>query len=245
MPVKRGAFTLAGLADLHVEETSVQPYRELFHEISERADALALCGDLTNLGKTSEAEILAEDLRSCRIPVMGVLGNHDFECGHAAEVTRILQQAGLRFLEAQVLEIDGVGFAGVKGFAGGFENRMLSPFGEEAMKRFVAEAVGEAMRLENALHSVRAERTVVLLHYAPVAATVAGEAKEIYPFLGSSRLAETIDRFKVDAVLHGHAHHGSYAGATLRGTPVYNCAKPVAKPSGRPYALIELSGIDS
>lgn len=231
---------VAGLADLHVEATSAHPYRALFAEISQRADVLALCGDLTNLGKPAEAEILAEDLRTCAIPVLGVLGNHDFECGQAEKVAQILQQAGLRLLETQVQEIDGVGFAGVKGFAGGFENRMLSAFGEDAIKHFVAEAVNEAMRLENALRSLGTERIVVLLHYAPVVGTVLGEPEQIFPFLGSSRLAETIDRFAVTAVLHGHAHHGSYAGQTMKGIPVYNCARWVAKPSGEPYALIEI-----
>ena len=231
---------IAGLADLHVEETAAHPYRDLFSEISDRADVLALCGDLTNFGKPAEAEILAEDLRSCSIPVLGVLGNHDLESGQGEEVVRILQQAGLCFLETRVREIAGVGFAGVKGFAGGFGRRMLSSFGETAIKAFVAETMNEAMRLENALHALQTERIVVLLHYAPIAGTLAGEATEIFPFLGSSRLAETIDRFRVKAVLHGHAHHGIYAGATPRGIPVYNCARPVAKDSGRPYALIEV-----
>jgi uncharacterized protein len=231
---------VAGLADLHVEEISVHPYRELFAEISQRADVLALCGDLTNLGKPREAEILAQDLHSCTIPVVGVLGNHDHESGQADEVVRILQDAGMRFLETQTHELRGIGFAGVKGFGGGFGTRMLSAFGEDAIKRFVAEAVDEAMRLENALRMLRAERKVVILHYSPVAATLAGEPVELFPFLGSSRLAETIDRFEVRAVLHGHAHHGSYGGTTEKGIPVYNCAQPVVKESGRPYALMEI-----
>jgi Icc-related predicted phosphoesterase len=231
---------LAGLADLHVEETSVQPYRDLFAEISQRADVLALCGDLTNLGKVREAEILAQDLRSCTIPVVGVLGNHDHESGQPQEVVRILQDAGLHFLESQTHELAGLGFAGVKGFGGGFGTRMLSAFGEEAIKRFVAEAVDEAMRLENALRMIRSERRVVVLHYSPITATLAGEVPELFPFLGSSRLAETIDRYQVSAVLHGHAHHGTYGGATGRGIPVYNCARHVAKENGRPYALIEI-----
>lgn len=240
MEAGRKPLTVAGLADLHVDETAKHPYRDLFAEISGRADVLALCGDLTNLGKTVEAEIPAKDLRSCTIPVLGVLGNHDLESGHGDGVTRILHQAGMRLLETHVHEIGGVGFAGVKGFGGGFGSRMLSSFGETPIKCFVAEAVNQAMRLENALHELQTERTVVLLHYSPVAGTVEGEAKEIYPFLGSSRLAETIDRFSVSAVLHGHAHHGSYSGRTAKGIPVYNCARHVAKASGRPYALIEI-----
>ncbi len=220
--------------------TAAHPYRDLFAEISGRADVLALCGDLTNLGKPAEAEILAGDLRSCTIPVLGVLGNHDVESGAPEEVVGILQQAGMCFLETRVCELGGVGFAGVKGFGGGFGNRMLSSFGEEPIKHFVAEALNQALRLENALHEFQTERIVVLLHYSPVVGTVEGEARELFPFLGSSRLAETIDRFPVSAVLRGHAHHGSYAGHTARGIPVYNCARHIAKASGRPYALIEI-----
>jgi Icc-related predicted phosphoesterase len=231
---------IAALADLHVDGTSAHPYHDLFAEISGEADVLALCGDLTNLGKPAEAEVLAEDLKACRIPAVGVLGNHDFDSGEVAAVERILQQAGLHLLGNQTCEIDGVGFAGVKGFAGGFGRHMLAAFGEEAIKRFVAEVMNESTQLETALHAVRAERVAILLHYAPIADTVAGEPTEILPFLGSSRLAETIDRFNVDVVFHGHAHHGSYAGKTAKGIPVYNCAKPVPKPDGRPYALVEI-----
>jgi Icc-related predicted phosphoesterase len=232
--------SIAGIGDLHVAETSAGAWRELFAEISERADVLALCGDLTNLGAPREAEILADELNACRIPVVGVLGNHDFECGQPEEVARILHDAGVHFLEGRALEVAGIGFAGVKGFPGGFGPRMLTPFGEPGIKQFVAEGVEEAIRLETALRALGTERRVVVLHYAPVAATVEGEPKEIFPFLGSSRLAETIDRFGVSAILHGHAHHGTYAATTEKGIPVYNCAQSVQKPSGRPYALIEL-----
>jgi Icc-related predicted phosphoesterase len=240
MSQERRPVRIAAIGDLHVAETSAGTWRELFAEISERADVLALCGDLTNLGALREAEILAEELGAARIPVVGVLGNHDFECGQPEEVRRILHDAGIFLLEGKAVEIQGVGFAGAKGFAGGFGARMLTPFGEPAIKQFVAEGVEEAMRLETALRALRTERRVAVLHYAPVAATVEGEPKEIFPFLGSSRLAETIDRFGVSAVLHGHAHLGTYAAATEKGIPVYNCSRSVSKPSGRPYALIEI-----
>jgi Icc-related predicted phosphoesterase len=236
----RRPVRIAGIGDLHVAETSAGAWRELFGEISERADVLALCGDLTNLGAAREAEVLADELRAASITVVGVLGNHDFECGQPDEVRRILHDAGVLFLEGKAVEIQGVGFAGAKGFAGGFGARMLTSFGEPAIKQFVAEGVEEAMRLETALRTLRTERRVVVLHYAPVAATVEGEPKEIFPFLGSSRLAETIDRFGVSAILHGHAHLGTYAATTEKGIPVYNCARSVEKPSGRPYALIEI-----
>jgi Icc-related predicted phosphoesterase len=233
-------ITVAGLGDLHAAEDTDRGLRELFREISERADVLALCGDLTNLGTPGEAEALAKDLESCRIPVVAVLGNHDHESGRPEEVERVLEGAGVRFLEDKVCRIHGVGFVGVKGFAGGFDRRMLGGFGEPAIKRFVAEAENEAMRLERSLCALDTERVVVVLHYAPIAATVEGEPKEIFPFLGSSRLGDTIDRFKVSVALHGHAHHGSYAGRTAKGVPVYNCAATVEKEGGRPYALLKV-----
>ena len=240
MSEDRKPLTIAGLGDLHVTEVASHPCRDLLREIAAQADVLALCGDLTNLGTTREAEILAEELITCSIPVIAVLGNHDFESGQPQEVARIVRQAGVLLLEGQVHEIDGVGFAGTKGFAGGFENRLLSPFGEPVIKQFVTEAVNEAARLENNLRALRTERIVVVLHYAPVAGTVEGEPKEIFPFLGNSRLAETIDRFPVAAVLHGHAHQGAHLAKTPRGIPVYNCAHSVKKPDGRAYALIEV-----
>jgi Icc-related predicted phosphoesterase len=237
---ENGKTVVAGIGDLHVAEHAPSACRELFSEISSNADVLALCGDLTNLGTLREAEILAEDLRFCTIPTVAVLGNHDFESGQERQVAEILRQAGVCFLGDQVHEVDGVAFAGVKGFAGGFDGRMLAAFGEGAIKSFVGEAINEAMRLETALQTLDSDRVVVVLHYAPIAATVEGEPRELFPFLGSSRLAETIDRFNVRAVLHGHAHHGSFAGQTPRGIPVYNCAKTVPKEGGRSYALIEV-----
>jgi Icc-related predicted phosphoesterase len=235
-------LTLAAIGDLHVTETSEHRYRDLFQEISEQADVLALCGDLTNFGKTREAEILAEDLRSCTIPVVGVLGNHDYECGQPEEVVRILHGAGMTLLAEQAVEIKGVGFAGVKGFLGGFGRGELGSFGEAPIKAFVDAALDEARKLENALRSLKTERNVAVLHYSPVADTVVGEPPEIYPFLGCSRLADAIDRFDhVSAVVHGHAHRGTHEGKTPRGTPVYNCARMVVEAAkGRPYALIAL-----
>lgn len=231
---------VAAMGDLHVREQESPSYKDLFGELSEVADVLVLTGDLTDLGKPREAERLAGDLRSCSIPVVGVLGNHDYECGQVEEVRTIIKDAGVHLLEGQAVEIKGVGFAGVKGFAGGFGRFMLSSFGEPAIKAMVAESVEETMRLENALRQVRSQRAMVVLHYAPIAETVEGEPMEIYPFLGSSRLAETIDRFPVSAVVHGHAHRGRYMGRTPGGAPVYNVASHIEKPTGRPYALLDL-----
>jgi len=231
---------VAAIGDLHVREDTAETYRDLFGEISKEADVLVLAGDLTDLGKPKEAELLAQDLKACSIPVIGVLGNHDYECGAHEEVTRILRDAGMRVLDGQSVEIDGVGFVGVKGFAGGFGRRMLGSFGEPAIKQFVGEAMNETLRLENAMRHVRAKRTMVILHYAPVTDTIESEPLEIYPFLGSSRLAETIDRFKVSAIVHGHAHRGRFEGRTPGGQPVYNVARHIEKPNGRPYAILEI-----
>jgi uncharacterized protein len=235
-----GKLRIAAIGDIHVKEGDAAPCRDLFAEISREADVLVLCGDLTDLGKPSEAHLLAESLRSCALPVVAVLGNHDYECGHVDEVRSIVRGAGVHLLEGQSCTIEGVGFVGIKGFAGGFGTRMLGSFGEPAIKQFVAETVQEALSLENAMRRTPTERTVVVLHYAPIAGTVEGEPLEIFPFLGCSRLAETIDRFKVDAVLHGHAHRGRYEGRTPGGMPVFNVAYQIEKPTGRPYALLRI-----
>ena len=235
-------LTVAAIGDLHVQESDNAPYRDLFAEIAIQADVLVLCGDLTNFGKTTEAEILADDIRACSIPVLGVLGNHDFECGQPEKVTEILNSAGMTVLDEQAIEIEGVGFAGVKGFMGGYGRGELAPFGEPIAKAFVDEALNEARKLENGLRSLRTERSVAVLHYSPTVETLEGEPMEIFQYLGSQRLADAIDRFDhVKAVVHGHAHHGCYEGKTPGGTPVYNVAQFVLKPLfGRPYALIEV-----
>jgi len=235
-----GKLKVASLGDLHVSEDRPPALRDLFGEISQAANVLVLCGDLTDMGKPKEAEILAEQLRACSLPMVGVLGNHDFESGEPEKVADILKSAGVHLLDGQSYEVDGVGFVGVKGFIGGFGKRMLSSFGESAIKTLVAESQNEAMRLENAMRTVKSKRAVVVLHYAPIVETVEGEPLEIFPFLGSSRLAETIDRFTVNAVVHGHAHRGKYEGRTPGGAPVYNVAFHIEKPTGRPYALLEV-----
>ena len=242
MASSSGKLRVAAIGDLHVMEDSVAPYRELFTEISSAADVLVLCGDLTNFGKELEAEILAEDIRSCTIPVLGVLGNHDYECGQPERVAEILHEAGMTVLDEQAIEIEGVGFAGVKGFMGGYGRGELAPFGEPIVKAFVDEALNEARKLENALRSLRTERSVAVLHYSPIEGTIEGEPPAIFQYLGSARLADAIDRFDhVKAVVHGHAHHGTYEGQTMRGIPVYNVAQFVCREKfGRPYAVLEV-----
>jgi Icc-related predicted phosphoesterase len=242
MPTTDGKLRVAAIGDLHVMEDSVAPYRELFAEISAAADVLVLCGDLTNFGKTREAEILAEDIRSCTIPVVGVLGNHDYECGQPEKVCSILHEAGMTVLDEQAVEIEGVGFAGVKGFLGGFGRGELAPFGEPIVKAMVDEVLTESRKLENQLRTLRTERSVAVLHYSPIEGTIEGEPPAIYQYLGSQRLCEPIDRFDhVKAVVHGHAHHGTYEGRTPLGRPVYNVAQFVLKPLfGKPYVVLEI-----
>jgi Icc-related predicted phosphoesterase len=240
---KSDSVRVAAVGDLHVHQNSTENLEALFDKISHNADVLALCGDLTHLGMPQEAERLASDLRACRIPVVAVLGNHDYQSGNAEEVKKILRNGKVTILEeTETFVTKGVGFAGTKGFGGGFDRHMLAPFGEDPIKHFVTEAVNESLRLEVALNNLRTEKTVVVLHYAPIAATVMGEPPEIFPFLGSSRLAETIDHFDVNVVFHGHAHRGTYEGKTMKGTPVYNvCLQLMERINPEvPYALIEV-----
>lgn len=245
-PEKNGPMRLAAVADLHFSRTSGESFRPLFEAMAEKADAVLLCGDLTDYGLPEEAEHLAEELQAALpTPVVAVLGNHDFEAGKADEVKRILADAGVLVLDGDACELGGVGFAGVKGFAGGFGRGALSPWGEPMIKEFVQEAVQEAVKLETALGRLRSARRVALLHYSPIEATVTGERQEIYPFLGSSRLEEPLRRFPVDLIVHGHAHRGAVEGATSTGTPVYNVSLPLLKhryPDRLPFRLLELSG---
>jgi Icc-related predicted phosphoesterase len=232
---------IAAVGDIHVREGQGQQYREFFQDISRRADVLVLCGDLTGRGLPTEGEVLAEELRQCRIPVLGVLGNHDYECGHVDELKTIVCQAGLMLLEDEPREVLGVGFAGVKGFCGGFGTSMLAPFGEAMIKEFVQETVQEALRLESSLLRLRAPHKVAVLHYAPIRDTVVGEDPEIFPFLGSSRLEEPIDRFSADVAFHGHAHRGAPEGRTVKGVPVYNVAHAIMAgiDPEHPYRIVE------
>ena len=239
-----GKVRIAAVADLHFGRTGHgPPLRTLFADVMERADILALCGDLTDTGEPEEARALTRALSAATIPTVAVLGNHDWESGKTAELTHILCDAGVHVLDGTSCEIHGVGFAGVKGFAGGFGRGALGPWGEAVIKAFVQEALNEALRLETALARLRSERRVVLLHYSPIEGTVTGEPKEIYPYLGSSRLEEPLSRYPVDAVFHGHAHHGTAEGRTKNDVPVYNVSLSLLQrtmPDGPPYRILEL-----
>ena len=244
MMTERDTLRIAAMADIHVKKSSAGAFQPIFAQANERADVLLLCGDLTDYGSIEEGKILAREITSAlRIPCIAVLGNHDYETGHQQELVGILGDAGVVVLDGDSHEIAGVGFAGVKGFAGGFGPRALGPWGENAIKAFVHEAVNEALKLEAALARLRTPHRVAVLHYAPILSTVSGEPPEIYPFLGSSRLEDPLNRYPVSAVFHGHAHRGSLEGRTREGSPVYNVAMPLlvnSFPGRPPVRIIEL-----
>lgn len=235
---------IAALGDLHFGRTSpAGSLQRVFSQISEAADVLVICGDLTDYGLADEARALVREMIGfLKIPTVAVLGNHDFESNQQVEIGHVLKDAGVTVLDGDTTEIDGVGFAGVKGFAGGFGRRALGPWGESIIKNFVREAVDEALKLESALARLRNDRIVAVLHYAPIQATVEGEPCDIYPFLGCSRLEEPITRFPVSAVFHGHAHHGQREGRTRTNIPVFNVSLSLMREAfpDRPFALVDL-----
>jgi len=235
---------LAAVGDLHVGVDSVGQLRDGFARLADEAHVLLLAGDLTKRGELAEVDVLAGELRDLPVPIVAVLGNHDFESNQQQEIAQILKDAGIVCLDGETTEIHGVGFAGVKGFCGGFGRRALGPWGEEIIKKFVHEAVDEALKLESALARLRNEQLVVLLHYAPIQETVEGEPCDIYPFLGCSRLEDPITRFPVSAVFHGHAHHGAPEGRTRTNVPVFNVSASLMRETfpDRPFRLIELGG---
>ena len=242
-PKSSSHIRFAAVGDIHVQKDAAGTLRNFFAQAADAADALLLCGDLTDYGTEEEARILAEELGTINIPVVAVLGNHDHESGTPEVVAAALTHAGVRVLDGSACEIEGVGIAGVKGFAGGFGRGSLGAWGEPAIKLFVQEALNEAMKLESALAKLRTRRRIALLHYAPIVGTVQGEPVEIFPFLGSSRLEEPLLRYTMDAVFHGHAHRGTLEGRTMSGVPVYNVAKPLlqrARPDAPPFFLYEL-----
>jgi Icc-related predicted phosphoesterase len=209
--------------------------------VHEHADVLLLSGDLTNAGHAAQALVLAEELRCVEVPVVAVLGNHDYHAGQPAQVRRALEQAGVTVLEGETTTLsvgrETVAIAGAKGFGGGFPGACGHAFGEPEMKAFMHVTERCADTLEANLRSLRADYRVALLHYSPVKDTLWGERLEIYPFLGSYRLAEALDRGGAHLAIHGHAHHGAEKGLTTGGIPVRNVAMPLIK---RPYVVYEL-----
>jgi len=239
----KDTIRIAAIGDLHFSRTtppgSLQP---LFAQIAESADVLVLAGDLTDYGLLEEARAFVKELAVVKVPTVTVLGNHDYESNQQDDIAKCLKDAGVAVLDGETTEIHGIGFAGVKGFAGGFGRRALGPWGEDIIKKFVHEAVNEALKLESALARLRTHHIVAILHYAPIQATVEGEPRDIYPFLGCSRLEDPLTRFPVSAVFHGHAHHGAPEGRTRTNVPVFNVSASLMRERfpDRPYQLVDL-----
>lgn len=229
---------IAAVGDIHFADDTLGKLAPHWRELRQQADVLALLGDLTNVGSRAEADALARELEVVDIPIVAVLGNHDYHAGTPELVRERLERVGVRILEGDhvTFEVGGrtVGFAGVKGFGGGFPGACGHAFGEPEMKEFMRVTERSAERLENALRALRAEQRVALTHYAPIKDTLQGERLEIFPFLGAFQLGAAIDRGGAHLALHGHAHHGVERGMTANGVPVRNVALPLLR---RPFAL--------
>lgn len=233
---------IAATADLHFTPQSYDRIREPMQRVRDEADVLIVAGDLTNFGKPDEATSLLNALVRLRIPVIAVLGNHDYEAGKHEELITMLTKEGVKVLDGSSYERDGVGFAGCKGFLGGFGRGVLTAFGEPEVKAFVQASIDESLKLERALSMLRTEKRVVVTHYAPIPDTVKGEPTEIFPYLGTSRLSEIIDRHGANLALHGHAHHGTRDGKTVGGVPVHNVALALnlELDGQRPYRIFDV-----
>jgi Icc-related predicted phosphoesterase len=233
---------VAATADIHYSPQSYDRVREPLARVRDEADVLVIAGDLTNYGRPEEMHSLLNALVRLRLPIIAVLGNHDYENGQEHELIRMMSDEGIKVLDGSSYERDGVGFAGTKGFPGGFGRGVLTPFGEKEVKAFVQASLDETLKLERALSMLRTPKIVIVTHYAPVAETVHGEPQEIWPYLGNSRLAEVIDRHQAAMALHGHAHHGRLNGKTMSGVPVYNVALSLllAQEPGKPYRVFEV-----
>jgi Icc-related predicted phosphoesterase len=243
--VEQQIVRLAVTSDVHYGKSAGGSLVPLLQEIGKQADVLAMCGDLTDYGLPEEAAILAKDITATlKIPIVTVLGNHDHEGGKHLEICNVLNEAGIHVLDGDSVEINGIGFAGTKGFCGGFGRGALGYWGEASIKAFVQEALNEALKLESALARLRTPHRIALLHYSPVQATVEGEPPVIFPFLGSSRLEEPLNRYPVTAVFHGHAHNGSHEGRTSTGTPVFNVSMGLLRktfPDRPAFHILELA----
>jgi Icc-related predicted phosphoesterase len=249
MNSEKQKINIAALGDTHITETSQGSLQPVLQHINNEADILLLCGDLTNLGLPEEADILIEELSHCQIPVVAVLGNHDFENDKQEEIRRKLLDHKVTVLEGTEYVFEKgeekIGFTGVKGFGGGFNPNMWGRFGEKEQKAFYDAVASEVEKLEiglSTLQSREVDHRFVLLHFSPIRATVEGDLIEMYPFLGSSRLEEVIDRYDVTAVFHGHSHFGSPEGTTAKGIPVFNVAMPLMQKvhPDKPYKIFEV-----
>ncbi len=234
---------IAAVGDVHAQTGNVQMLNAGFAAIHTKADVLAIAGDLTAHGLAKEAGELVYALKDVKIPVIVVLGNHDYHMGQQGDIRRVLEKGGITVLDGEttVIEAGGfrAGFIGTKGFGGGFGIRALPDFGEAIFREMYREGVKEAERIRHGLETLTTDFRIVLLHYSPIKDTLFGEPPEVYAFLGASIMAEPIDKLGADLVLHGHAHYGTEKGMTAGGVPVRNVAMPTM---GRPYSIYPLGG---
>jgi Icc-related predicted phosphoesterase len=233
---------IAATADIHARVGDAERLHALVQDAAHDADVLAIGGDLTDLGRLEQVKVLLKVLGTCSMPILVTLGNHDYESGNAAELSRLIGESNVYLLDRSSIVIDSVGFSGVKGFCGGFDGNVANSFGEELFKAWVTEGVLEAEALKHELQRLETEQRVAVLHYAPIRATVEGEPPEIHAFLGTSHLARALDEGGATVAFHGHAHHGSFKGETPGGVPVFNVSVPVLKHEGfrQSYYIVEV-----
>lgn len=240
-PPEGPSVRIAAAGDLHYDELSHGKLRSHFQKLENEADLLLLAGDLTDTGTPEETAVLIDDLRGLRIPIVAVLGNHDYHCNQVKEVQRLLEEAGVTVLEGNATVIHcrdlSIGIAGTKGFGGGFEGACGTIFGEPEMKTFIRHTEMLSNRLKETLLSLQTDLKIALLHYSPIRETLAGERAEVFPFLGSYLLGKAVDEGGADLVVHGHSHHGRERGMTRGGIPVRNAAIPMLKKANLFYSL--------
>lgn len=235
-------MNLLAIGDIHCRADTTDLIATLIDGLDSSYDVMLLAGDLTDNGKVEEAQALVDQLQAISAPILAILGNHDHESGAPEEIAATLRDGGVTVLDGTIYEIGTVGFVGTKGFCGGFDELLVQPFGEAPLKAFIRASIDEALALENAITKMaHCERKVVMLHYAPIKATLLGEPPELFPFLGTSWLGDAVDRRGADLIVHGHAHHGSPFGRTRGQVPVYNVSRFVQmEHGGKPYCLIEI-----
>lgn len=225
-----GILRIAAVGDFHCGVSDVGAFREIFAEAGVQADVLVLAGDMTRRGELAEFKVVAGELADVKIPVIGVLGNHDYEANQVTEGVAELMSRGIHLLDGDGFQLlEHVGFAGVKGFMGGFGRGTLTSFGEPETKAFVGATLAQVQALELALRRLATPIRIVVTHYAPIHATVVGEPEIIHPYLGTDRLAEPLDRYGCTVAFHGHAHSGTFTGRTTGGVPVFNVSLPLLR----------------
>jgi Icc-related predicted phosphoesterase len=236
-----GTIRVAAAGDVHADESRRGDLEAAFTSVRGQADLVLLAGDLTTHGRPEEAQVVADASQLAELPVLSVLGNHDWHSGRADEVTAVMQEAGVTVLDRSwaTLDVDAVnvGVVGTKGFVGGFPGSHLPDFGEPLLREVYAETGRDVAALDEGLRATsESDFRIVLLHYSPTLMTLEGERPEIAVLLGSDRLARPIAEHCPDLVLHGHAHAGRFDG-TIGRVPVFN----VALPMKREFWVFELS----